>query len=479
LSLSFVMQVDISPSSKDVVQMRSKYGRIAVGEVEVSNSVFHFPPFHLDLASGLLRRGAEVLPLRPKSFAVLQYLVEHAGQLITKDALLEAVWPDTIVTEALVKDSVFELRKALGDEAKAARVIETVHRRGYRFIAPLSSLSPVSRSRLHVPSSPPYPAFSPQYPTPSLVGRAAELEKLHKWLDKALSGARQMVFVTGEPGIGKTTLVDAFLHLLAEQDLWIGWGQCIEQYGAGEAYMPLLDAFGRLCRAPGGERFIALLSQHAPTWLVQMPTLLTATAWEAVQQKVQGATRQRMLRELGEAVDALTAERPLVLWLEDLHWSDGSTVELLAWLARRREPARLLVIGTYRPADVLMREHSLRAVKQELQLHGRCEELPLGLLSEQHVSEYLQARFDAGGGTRHAVPLPQLAHAIHERTEGNPLFMVTVVDTVIRQGALMLAEGQWTLQGPVANVAAGVPETLRQMIERQLEQLSAEDQRVL
>src|SRR5262245_38123820 len=103
--------------------MRSKCGRITVEEVAVDRPAFHFPPFQLDLASGQLRRGAEVLPLRPKSFAVLQYLVEHAGQLITKEALLEAVWPDTVVTEALVKDSIFELRKALGDKAKAAHVI--------------------------------------------------------------------------------------------------------------------------------------------------------------------------------------------------------------------------------------------------------------------------------------------------------------------------------------------------------------------
>lgn len=442
--------------------------------------VFHFPPFQLDLVSGQLRRGAEVLLVRPKSFAVLRYFVEHAGQLITKDALLDAVWPDTVVTEALVKDSIFELRKVLGDAAKAARVIETVHRRGYRFLPSVTTTSAdVSGSRVQgFRHNTEQPATRHQQRATLVVGREAELDQLHTWLDQALSGARQMVFVTGEPGIGKTTLVDAFLQACAGQDLWIGRGQCVEQYGAGEAYRPMLEAFGQLCRAPGGERLIALLEQHAPTWLVQMPTLLSAPAGEALQRKVQGVSRERMLRELGDALEVLTAERPLMLWLEDLHWSDVSTVELLALVARRREPARLLVIGAYRLVEVRLRTHPLRAVTEELYLHGLCEELPLGLLSAQHVVEYLQARFAVEGGTPHPAAVSQLGHAIHKRTEGNPLFMVTVVDTIILQGSFGRAEGQSAPQEPVATLAAGIPKTLRQMIERQVEQLSAEDQHV-
>ncbi|NOT54898.1 MAG: AAA family ATPase [Deltaproteobacteria bacterium] len=230
--------------------------------------------------------------------------------------------------------------------------------------------------------------------------------------------------------------------------------------------MPILEALGRLCREPGGERLIALLNQHAPTWLVQMPTLLNATELEAVQRKVQGATRERMLREMTEAIEAITAERPLVLWLEDLHWSDPSTLELLALLARRREAARLLVIGTYRPVDVIISEHPLRAMKQELQLHGQCEELAMRLLTEDAVREYLAMRFSAGALL--TSPLPTLAHAIHERTEGNPLFMVTVVTDLLAHG---------TVDGTAVELRT--PVTIRQMIEQQLERLPPEEQRLL
>lgn len=172
--------------------------------------------------------------------------------------------------------------------------------------------------------------------------------------------------------------------------------------------MPILEARGRLCRALGGDQLIVLLHQQAPTWLVQMPMLLSATELAMLQRKVQGAARERMLREMGEAVQALTAECPLVLWLEDLHWSDASTLELLTLLARRRECARLLVLGTYRPVDMIVKEHPLRAVKQELQLHGLGAELPLGLLSEKQVAEYLGQRFVVG--TQGTVPLQELGH---------------------------------------------------------------------
>jgi len=226
------------------------------------------------------------------------------------------------------------------------------------------------------------------------VGREAELQQLQGWLEKALRGERQVVFVTGEVGIGKTTMVEAFLErAVRPRGCWLGQGQCIEHFGRGEAYLPVLAALGQLCRAPGHERFRMFLEQHAPTWLAQMPTLLSTAAQKALQRRTLGATRERMLRELAEALEQLTAEQPLVLVLEDLHWSDYATLDFLAFVARRREPARLLVIGTYRPAEVILREHSLKSVKQELHLHRHCQELALEFLPERAVAAYLAARF--------------------------------------------------------------------------------------
>ena len=238
---------------------------------------FRFGGFRLDVRSGQLWRGAVAVRLRPKSWAVLHYLVAHPGQLVTKDELLQAVWPDTVVSEAALAVCLNELRQALGETAQAPRYIATVHRRGYRFVAPVTRGSPPEALALPVPAG-----LAPASP-PFLVGREAELQRLHTWCTQAQGGTRQAVFIAGEAGMGKTTLVDAFVaRLAAEAPCWLARGQCIAHYGAGEAYLPVLDALGRLCRTPGSERFLAGLEQWAPTWVVQMPTLLDTGALEAV-----------------------------------------------------------------------------------------------------------------------------------------------------------------------------------------------------
>lgn len=451
-----------------------------------------FPPFRLDPVNEQLWREDQLVPLRPKTFAVLRCLVEQAGRLVTKEELLKTVWADTRVSDGILKGYIRDLRGILGDDSQQPRFIETVPRRGHRFIAAVTTAAPVPSSESQVPSSPPSPAPSPQSLASLLVGRETELARLDRLFAKALAGERQIVFVTGEPGIGKTTLVETFLQSLASENrdasllqtldprpqtldprAWIGRGQCVEQHGAGEAYLPVLEALGRIGRASGGERFVAMLHQHAPTWLVQMPALLTAKELEAVQQRVVGATRERMLREMVEAIEVLTANHPLVLWFEDLHWADASTVDWLAAISNQGAPARLLVIGTYRPSDLSLSGHPLKAVKQELVAKGRCEELWLPFLSAEDVTHYLTKRC-----ARHQFPLG-LGTAIHRRTDGNPLFVVNMVEYLIAQGVLAEMDGAWRLQMRIGEVGRGVPESLRQLIEKHIERLSEEHQQML
>ncbi|MGH8008449.1 MAG: ATP-binding protein, partial [Candidatus Binatia bacterium] len=249
-------------------------------------------------------------------------------------------------------------------------------------------------------------------------------------------------------------------------------------------------AVGRLCREPGHERLIELLHHYAPTWLVQMPALVSEEEREALHRQVHGTTPERMLREMAEALEALSAEQGIILWLEDLHWSDVSTVDLLLYLARRRGPARLLVIGSYRPTEVSQRGHPLKGVSQELQGRGQCEELALRALTRAEVTQYLAGRLaapspalagEAGpeqsrrsrGEGLIAAPLQHLAQVIHQRTEGNPLFMVTVVNDLVTQG--VIEDGSAGVQ----DIALGVPASVRQVIEQQFERLSPERQRML
>src|SRR5580765_3367717 len=426
------------------------------------------PAIRIELENECAWRGVERLQLMPRAFAVLRHLVDHAGLLVTKEELLTRVWRDAIVSDAALTTCIRDLRKALGDSPDTPRYIETVHRRGFRFIGPIASL-PTARAATdaHVEQG-----SSPA--TATLVGRDAELARLHELLGRAMDGQRQLVFVTGEPGIGKTALVEAFLSGIGLMEtLHIGRGQCVEQYGAGEAYLPVLEALGRLGRDPRGDQLVHALKQHAPTWLAQLPALLTDEDLEAVQRRAQGATRERMLRELVEGLDIFTVDSPLVLVLEDLHWSDSATIDLLAMLARRREASRLLVIGTYRPADVAVGEHPLKATKHELELHGQCGEIPLEFLSVDAVAEYLSRRF-----ARHEWP-SELAGALHRRTDGNPLFLVNTIDDLIVRGQLHEVDGQWVLSVPVQDLARDAPETLWQMVEQQIERLTRDEQAML
>ena len=179
-----------------------------------------------------------------------------------------------------------------------------------------------------------------------------------------------------------------------------------------------------------------------------------------------------MLRELAEALEVLTADPPLVLVLEDLQWSDHSTVEALAYLAQRPEPARLLVLGTYRPVEVLLQGHPLRGMVQELCGRGQAVELRLEFLPAADVAAYVAGRL--GGPV--AAPL---AAFVYERTDGNALFMVNIVEHLVQQGLVVRRAGQWTLREGAEAQVASLPEGLRQLLLRRIEALPPEARRVL
>ncbi len=246
-----------------------------------------FPPFRLDTVNQCLWRGdgaaEERILLAPKAFGVLRYLVEHPGRLVTHDELLEALWPKTYVQPEVLKSHISDIRSVLGDDAKKPLFIETMSRRGYRFVAPVTEGVQTRRAPASGPSK------------LSLVGRERPLSELHQSLGRMSKGERQIVFVTGEPGIGKTAVADAFIDRAAMEapDIRIARGQCIEGYGSKEAYYPMLEALSALCRGAGGDAIVQILAAQAPTWLVQFPALLMPDRGDMLRREVLGATRAR------------------------------------------------------------------------------------------------------------------------------------------------------------------------------------------
>jgi len=226
----------------------------------------------------------------------------------------------------------------------------------------------------------------------------------------------------------------------------------------------------RLGAEIGADKLAIYLKSFAPTWLAQMPWLSDGARPPA---DAAGATPQRMLRELAQALEAMSAARPIVLWLEDLHWSDRSTLDAISFLARRSEAARLMVIGSYRPAEARARRHPVQAAKESIALHGACTELALDFLGLEDVAAYLQRRF-----ALEPAELGELSQFIHARTDGNPLFVVALADDLVR-GEALRHDGGWRLAEPVSRISLTIPDTVQILIGQQIENLAAEERRVL
>jgi predicted ATPase/DNA-binding winged helix-turn-helix (wHTH) protein len=426
----------------------------------------HFAPFRFDPVNQCLWRhtsaGAdERILIKPTAFAILQYLVEHAGRLVTQEELLQAIWRDTFVQPEVLKRHILDIRNVLGDDARNPIFIETLPRRGYRFIASLQDSPSISAASLA------------REQRGKLVGRDRVLSALHSKLESALQGNRQIVFVTGEPGIGKTGVVTEFERRVAALPIRISRGQCVEGYGGKEAYYPVLEAVSKLCRQPAGSMVIQVLATEAPTWLVQLPAFLKREQREELLRGILGATRERVLREIGEALETLAAENPMLLVLEDLHWVDHSTVDFIAALARGRAPARLILIGTYRPSELTLSDHPLRRVKQELQLHSLCDEIALEPLVESDIAEYLDEKSSEQGLSK------GLAALLYRHSEGNPLFMIAALDHLSEQGLISRESGVWESKVPIDEIDLKMPDNLRQMIQSQIERLAKEEQQAL
>ena len=180
-----------------------------------------------------------------------------------------------------------------------------------------------------------------------------------------------------------------------------------------------------------------------------------------------------MLREICEALEDVSASAPLLLVLEDLHWADSSTLDLLSALARRRGGAKLMIVGTYRPSDVVRSAQPLHALKRDLVARHLCHEMVLQPLTEPDIAQYL-----AAGRSTADVP-EELASLLHRHTEGNPLFMIAVLEHLRQHGLVEHDLGIWRLRRPAAELAVEVPESLRQMISAQIERLEDDEQRVL
>jgi DNA-binding winged helix-turn-helix (wHTH) protein len=402
-----------------------------------------FPPYRLDPDAEQLWKGDALLALRRKPFAILRYLIAHPKKLVTHEELLAGVWRGAVVSDSAVRSHLHELRQTLGDG-----VIETVVGRGYRFIAELEGAAAPAPEVVKVDAL--------------VVARESELAALAAALERAKGGRRQMAFVTGDPGIGKSTLVNAFV---GDLKVMVARGHCFETRGTAEPYLAIIEALSGLARS--ASHVLATLARYAPTFVAQVPNLVGDDQLDDVKRRAAGSSESRMARELCEALEAICSQDPLVLVLEDLQWSDVATIDLLAMLGQRQHRAKLFVIGTSRIAELA--DHPLQPVMRSLVARSGALSIAVPKIDVAAVQRFLDGRF-----VGHAFPA-ELAPVVAKITGGIPLFMVSLLDELVGRG--MITDGKLT--ATIEDIQAHRPESVKQLIDIQLDRLPQNEQRVL
>jgi hypothetical protein len=307
------------------------------------------------------------------------------------------------------------------------------------------------------------------------VGRAQERAELRRTFESVASGRGSMLCLAGEPGIGKTTLVEDFLKEMSAKDgnCIVARGRCSERLAGTEAYLPFLEALESLLHRSANDSLAQMMKLLAPTWHVQIFPFSDDSSKNRAQSDLKTASQEWMKRELATFLLELSQQQPLVLFLDDIHWSDTSTVELLAHLGNRLEEMRMLILTTYRSSELLLNKHPFLNIKLDLQSRGKCRELVLGFLSREDIDHYLDLEFP-----EHQFPVA-LPNLIHSKTEGSPLFMADLVHYLRDRKVISQEAGKWILAPSVPDLERELPESVRSMIQRKIEQLTDTDEKLL
>ena len=308
-----------------------------------------------------------------------------------------------------------------------------------------------------------------------IVGREPEMDALLRAFDDAREGTGRLITVSGEPGLGKTALVDEFLATVtASGAARVARGRCSERLAGSEAYLPFLEALDNLLRSESLGSLVRVIKSVAPNWYAQVRSSGDDSSAERALAEAGAGSPTRMKREMAALLEEASRLNPLVVFLDDLHWADASTVDLLGYLADRLTSMRLVIVATYRPSELTQARHPFLSLKLDLQARGVCREIALDYLGAEAVAAYVATECPD-----HKLP-PALIDLIYRRTEGHALFLVDLIRDLRRRRVIAnSADGQCVLVEGLTALEQELPESVRSMIQRKLGALGNSDRQLL
>ena len=422
--------------------------------------LFEFEDFVLDRGACELRRGEAVVPLQRIPLELLCLLVERRGQLVTREEILERVWGKGVFvdSENSINTAVRKVRRALSDDPEAPRFVVTVPARGYRFVAEIRA--PKTSRAVQFRARPPR----------GMVGRERELASLLSALDDAASRSGRLVLISGEPGVGKTRMADEVAAAADAKRMAILVGHCSE-HDEAVAYLPFVEILEDFIdRASNPDVLRAALGDQGPELARLIPKLKNILPELPPPLDLPSAqARRHLFNCVFDFVARIASEQPTLMILEDLHWADDSTLSLLDHLTQRLSDLPLMVIGTYRDAELNV-TRPLAKTLEDL-LRGRlATRVRLKGLSRDGVAAMLNS---LSGKSAPAVVVGE----VFAETEGNPFFVEELFRHLEEENLLYDSAGQFRSKLQIAELDA--PPSVRLVVGRRLARLSELTQKVL
>ena len=427
--------------------------------------LFVFDWYRLDEQERQLLLGTRVVPLPPKVFDLLAVLVQNPGRLLQKQDLLDRVWSGVAVEEGSLTRGISSLRRSLGRTADGQDYIQTVSKRGYRFISPVRETTEDEPDGASLAVAPPPSLLATA--AVDFVGRDAELVQMQDVWQRAKGGRHQLLLVAGEPGIGKTRLSLEFARARAAEGSTVLVG-CIDEENL-VPYQPFVECLSWYVRhcgeadlrrqltaiGGGGE-----LGPFVPELRTRIPDLPVPAAVDPEGQRYQ------LFEAVGAVLAAASRVRPMLLVFDDLHWADRPTLLLLRHVMRSARTASFTIVATYRESE-LGRTHPLAEMLITLRREPVVTRLVLHGLGLAHVNRLV----DAIVGPHAPLQLPQV---VMDSTDGNPFFATEMLRHLKETGAIDRVHGRTS---DVTDL--GLSEGIKEVIGRRLSRLSEACNQVL